>query len=83
MKAAPVLAAGRPGLHGEGAARPNELRKGLLQDEVDAILGRPETITRREEGRLAVSTSTYLTPERVIEAEFVEGVLIRFTVRSR
>ena len=71
----------RPGLHGEGDRR--GLRKGLLADEVDALLGRPESISRRQEGSLTVSTSVYLTPDQRIEAEFVEGVLIRFVVSSR
>lgn len=83
----PVLAAagGRPGLHGEERPGPasGELRKGLLVDDVDAMLGRPETIGHRMEGNLRVSTSVYLTRDRRIEAEFVEGVLIRFTVSSR
>ena len=84
----PAVAAqpGRPGLHGEGdkgAAAPTDLRKGLLVEEVDALLGRPESISQRNEGSLRVSTSIYLTRDRRIEAEFVEGVLIRFTVSSR
>lgn len=83
----PVLAAasGRPGIHGEEkpGAPPGELRKGLLAEDVDAMLGRPETINHRMEGSLRVSTSVYLTRDRRIEADFVEGVLIRFTVSSR
>jgi hypothetical protein len=87
---APVLAAagGRPGLYGEGARRPGAtgpdgLRKGMAIEEVDALLGRPESISNRMEGSLKVSTSVYLTRDRRIEAEYVEGVLIRFTVTSR
>ena len=30
-------------------------------DEVDAMLGRPDSISRRNEGTLVVSTSTYRT----------------------
>ena len=88
----PALAAktDRPGLHGEGT-RPlppgadpaTGLRKGLLAEDVDALLGRPESIATRSEGTLKVSSSVYLTKDRRIEVEFVEGVLIRFTVSSR
>ena len=60
----------------------DELRKGLTVEEVDAILGRPSAITQRREGTLSVSTSTYRMPDRTITAEFVEGVLIRFTIGS-
>ena len=86
----PTLAAasGRPGLHGEGDRRPapggvDDLRKGLLVEDVDAMLGRPESVGSRMEGTLKVSTSVYLTKDRRIEAEYVEGVLIRFSVTSR
>jgi hypothetical protein len=69
-----------------GAPRPatglGELRKGLTMDEVDAMLGRPDSISRRTEGTLTVSTSTYRTRDRRITAEFVEGVLIRYTISS-
>ena len=66
----------------DAAGGPAELRKGLTVDEVDAILGRPEAITQRKEGTLTVSTSTYRTRDRRVSAEFVEGVLIRFTITS-
>jgi hypothetical protein len=64
----------------EGSAGPSELRKGLTVEEVDAILGRPEAITQRKEGTLTVSVSTYRARDRRVTAEFVEGVLIRFTI---
>jgi len=64
------------------AGGPDGLRKGLTVDEVDALLGRPDAIARRTEGTLTVSTSTYRTRDRAITAEFVEGVLIRFTISS-
>lgn len=64
------------------AAGDGELRKGLTVEQVDAMLGRPEAISERKEGTLSVSTSTYRTRDRRITAEFVEGVLIRFTIAS-
>lgn len=68
------------------AARPagghGELRKGLSMEEVDAMLGRPDSISRRTEGTLTVSTSIYRSRDRRITAEFVEGVLIRYTITS-
>ncbi len=73
----------RPGLHGEGAAGGAGLRKGMLVEEVDALLGRPESIATRAEGTLKVSSSVYLSRDRRFDVEFVEGVLIRFTVSSR
>ena len=72
---------GGPDLPGP-AAGDRELRKGLTIDQVDALLGRPEAISQRMEGILTVSTSTYRTRDRRITADFVEGVLIRFTISS-
>jgi hypothetical protein len=71
---------------GQGLARTdsrgNDLRKGLTVEEVDALLGRPDGISQRMEGTFNVSTSTYRTRDRRISAEFVEGVLVRFTITS-
>ena len=50
---------------------------------VDALLGRPESISQKNEGTLSVSVSTYRKNGRVINAEFVEGVLVRYTIRSQ
>ena len=74
--------AGGPGNGPRGEVRDGDLRKGLTVDEVDALLGRPEGIVQRMEGTLSVSTSTYRLRDRKVTAEFVEGVLIRFTIAS-
>lgn len=74
-----------PGAMGGGTPAPGgfgDLRKGLTVEQVDAMLGRPEGISQRMEGTLSVSTSLYRTRDRRISAEFVEGVLIRFTITS-
>jgi hypothetical protein len=64
-------------------ARPaGGLRKGLLLQEVDAVLGSPLSNTERKEGRLKVHQRTYSSPMGQVSAEFVEGVLIRYTVTS-
>ena len=67
----------------KSSARADDLRKGLTADDVDALLGRPTSITERKEGTLVVQTSVYRKDNRMISAEFVEGVLIRFTIRSQ
>jgi hypothetical protein len=68
---------------GTPAAEPaRELRKGLTVQEVDAMLGRPDAVSERREGSLTVSSSTYRQRDRVVMAEFVEGVLIRYTITS-
>jgi hypothetical protein len=78
----PMLAQRSPDPAPRDPARGDELRKGLTVDEVDALFGRPESITERKEGTLSVSTSVYRSRDRRITAEFVEGVLIRFVIGS-
>ena len=79
----PVATAPSAATQEKSSARADDLRKGLTADEVDALLGRPSSITERKEGTLAVQTSVYRKDNRMISAEFVEGVLIRFTIRSQ
>ena len=57
-------------------------RKGMLLQEADEQLGRPANTAERQEGKLKVITRTYAIPDGRVTAEFVEGVLIRYTVSS-
>jgi hypothetical protein len=57
--------------------------KGMLQEDVDHMLGTPEKSTDRPEGKLKVTTRVYSTKAGRVAAEFVEGVLIRYTVTSQ
>jgi len=56
--------------------------KGMLEAEVDQILGKPERTSDRMEGRLKVTTRVYRAPAGQVTAEFVEGVLIRYAMTS-
>lgn len=80
---APLLGGADPDSDSQTTSRPAELRKGLTTDEVDAMLGRPESISQRSEGTLTVSTSVYRTSDRRVTAEFVEGVLVRYSITSQ
>lgn len=62
---------------------PGGLHKGMLQDDVDAMLGRPVEVHRGKEGSLETSTSSYEQGDNTIDAMFVEGVLVRYTIRSK
>ena len=73
---------------GAGSAGPaptssGRVRKGMLLQEADALLGAPTASSERAEGKLKVTTRTYGTPDGEVAAEFVEGVLIRYTMTSR
>jgi hypothetical protein len=56
--------------------------KGMLMPAVDQQLGPPRKTSERPEGKLKVVTRIYDTPGGVVTAEFVEGVLIRFSLAS-
>jgi hypothetical protein len=57
-------------------------KKGMLLEEADALLGTPRSTSQRSEGKLKVVTRTYAMDGGRVTAEFVEGVLIRYTVSS-
>jgi hypothetical protein len=56
--------------------------KGMLLADADRLLGTPESTSERLEGKLRVTTRTYASSAGRVVAEFVEGVLIRYTVTS-
>ena len=47
------------------------------------LLGDPEKTSERLEGRLAVRTAIYTRGDQRIEADFVEGVLIKYSISSK
>ena len=57
-------------------------RKGMLVQDVDALLGSAAKSSERKEGTLRVQTREYSTPDGRVTAEFVEGVLIRYRITS-
>jgi hypothetical protein len=59
------------------------LRKGMTMAEVQDALGKPEKTTERSEGVLRVVTATFTRDDQRITAEFVEGVLIKYSIASR
>lgn len=60
-------------------ARGEDVVRGLSIDQVEALLGRPESVTTRREGTLSVTTAVYLSGGRRLRAEYVEGILIRLS----
>jgi hypothetical protein len=60
------------------------ISKGMTLAEVEQALGsRPEKTSDRKEGTLTVVTAVYSRADQRITAEFVEGVLIRYSISSR
>jgi hypothetical protein len=63
-------------------ARPGLPRKGMLLQEAEALFGPPVKTAERKEGTLRLQTRDYATPNGRVTADFVEGVLIRYTMTS-
>jgi hypothetical protein len=63
-------------------ARSGLLRKGMMLQDVNAMVGNPANTTQRKEGTLNVQTVQYSTDDGRITADFVEGVLVRYTITS-
>jgi hypothetical protein len=74
---------GATSLHASTLARgPGSLHKGMLLQEVDALLGPPASSSERKEGSLKVVERVYSSPNGRVTGWFVEGVLIRYTMTS-
>jgi hypothetical protein len=65
------------------AAGPASLRKGMTIQQVSGIFGEPEKTTDRMEGRLTVTTATFARDDHRLDADFVEGVLIKYSLSSK
>ncbi len=64
-------------------AGPGSLRKGMTWQEAQDALGSPDKSSDRMEGKLKVTTAIFTRDDQRIEAEFVEGVLIRYSISSK
>jgi hypothetical protein len=65
--------------HGSHPA-PTSIRKGLLLEEVESILGPAATASETKEGTLTVLKRSYRKDTQRIAASFVNGVLIDFAI---
>ena len=71
--AGPPPAAGAP-------ATVNGLQKGMHQDQVRALLGNPTGSADTDHDGLQVHSETYVQGTSYIHAEFVNGVLVRYSI---
>jgi hypothetical protein len=69
--------------NGPRPASPTSLRKGMLWDDAREVLGDPESTSDRMEGRLKVTTAVYTRGDQRIEADFIDGVLIKYSIASK
>ena len=59
------------------------LRKGLTRAEVEMFLGPPVRVVPRREGTLSTESAEFRSESNRVQALFVEGVLVRYTISSQ
>jgi hypothetical protein len=59
------------------------VRKGMLRSEAERVLGTPYDVSERREGSLSVVTLMFISGDQRITAQFVEDVLVRYTITSK
>jgi hypothetical protein len=59
------------------------LRKGMTRAEAERAFGRPAETSERRDGGLAVTTLVFEVADQRISADFVEDVLVRYTITSK
>jgi hypothetical protein len=59
------------------------VRKGLLRPDAERAFGRPVSATERREGGIVITTLIFDAGDQRVSAEFVEDVLVRYTITSK
>ena len=77
VQAAPPPADKRP------AAPSGNIRKGMTLAEMEQALGKPVKSTPRTEGTVHLVTAIYSRGDELITADFVEGVLVKYSISSK
>ena len=59
------------------------VRKGMTMAEVEQALGKADKTSERTEGTLKIVTATFTRGDQVIAADFIEGILVKYSISSR
>ena len=66
-----------------GAPAMAGLQKGMTMADVERMLGKADKTSTRTEGSLTILTATFTRGDQVISADFIEGVLVKYSISSR
>jgi hypothetical protein len=59
------------------------LRKGMTRGEAESLFGRPAATSQHTSGDVTVTTLEFLVRDQRVTADFVEDVLVRYTIASK
>jgi hypothetical protein len=59
------------------------LKKGMSREQVEAIFGKAVDAHDRTESGLTITSCTFLGKEETVQADFVNGVLVQYSLSSR
>jgi hypothetical protein len=76
------LVASSGGLRGT-MTDPSAVHKGMTWQQAADAYGKPDETSDRMEGKLKVTTAVFSRGDQRIQAEFVEGVLFRYSISSK
>ncbi len=60
-----------------------QLRKGMTRAEAERVLGRPVRSSEKTSGDMTIVTLVFETSDARVTADFVEDLLVRYTISSR
>jgi hypothetical protein len=67
----------------QGADRAAGLKKGMTREQVEAMFGPAVEAHDRTENGMSMTSCTYKSADEKVQADFVNGVLVQYTVSSR
>jgi hypothetical protein len=74
---------GRPAAEPRPTGDITMVKKGLTRADAERLFGAPVTASERHEGGLTVATAVFDIGDQRVTAEFVDEVLVRYTIMSR
>jgi hypothetical protein len=78
---------GAPGLlvrvPDQGADQAQGLKKGMSREQVEAMFGKAMEANDRSENGLTITSCVFVGQDEKVQADFVNGILVRYSVSSR
>jgi hypothetical protein len=73
-----------PQMNAQPSATPvTGLQKGMSLADAERLLGKADKTSTKTEGSLKIVTATFTRGDQVISADFIEGILVKYSISSR